>query len=242
MRKLRTLVVCLGFASIVRGQESFEIASIKLHPGIITFSADPSVKGNRVTATASTLFDLIEVAFHARRDQILGAPGWAGSDHYDLEAKAGASVITTGQMRQMLQTLLAERFQLRIHHETREVPMYALVVGKKGPKLRESSPDEEPRGRIAGDGLGVHMVVANGTMSQLANRLSSNGAGRPVIDKTGLTGIYSYKLDWANEAGTDSELPSLSVALQEQLGLRLEPAKGDSDVIIIDRVERPSQN
>jgi uncharacterized protein (TIGR03435 family) len=242
MRKSRMVVVCLGFVTTLSGQETFEVASVKPHPGMISFSADPAVKGNRVTATASTLLDLIQVAYHARRDQILGAPGWAESDHYDLEAKAGADVISPDQMRRMLQILLGERFQLRIHHETREVPMYALVVGKKGLKLKESSSDEAPMGRIRGDGSGMHMEVAQGTMAQLATRLSGNGAERPVVDKTGLTGMYSYKLDWVNGAGADTELPPLLVALQDQLGLRLEPTKGTSDLIVVDRVERPSAN
>jgi uncharacterized protein (TIGR03435 family) len=242
MRVTATVVVCLGMAAFVQAQESFEAASIKPHPGVVTFAADPSVKGNRVTATASTLLDLIESAYHARRDQILGAPGWVDSDHYDLEATAGASAITTDQMRRMLQTLLAERFQLRIHRETRAVPMFALVVDKKGPKLRDSLPDEPSKGRITGDGSGMHMEVAKGTMAQLADRLSSNGAGQPVMDKTGLTGIYSYRLDWVNAPGSDSELPSLPAALEEQLGLKLEPTKGTSAMIVIEHVERPTGN
>lgn len=242
MRTIRTLTVCLSFATIISGQESFEVASIKPHPGIITFAADPAARGNRVIATASTLFDLIEVAYHVRRDQISGAPGWADSDHFDLEAKASANTITTEQMRPMLRTLLAERFQLQVHHEMREVPMYALVVAKNGPKLKEWSPDTAPMGRITGDGSGMHMEVSKGTMAQLASRLSSNGAGRPVTDKTDLTGVYTYKLDWVNAPGSDSELPLLVVALQEQLGLKLEAIKGVSDIIVIDRAERPSVN
>lgn len=242
MRVTTTLFVCLSAAVAARGQESFEVASVKPHPGIITHASDPSVKGNRVTATATTLLDWIEVAYHARRDQIVGVPGWVDSDHFDLDAKADAATITTEQMRRMLQALLAERFHLRVHHETKAVPMYALVVGKNGAKLQESSPDEPPKGSITGDGTGMHMEVARGTMAQLANRLSSNGAGRPVIDQTGLTGIYTYKLDWVNTPGGDSELPSLSVALQEQIGLRLEPTTGPSDMIVIDHAERPSAN
>jgi uncharacterized protein (TIGR03435 family) len=242
MRVTATVAACLGVVAFVQAQESFEVASIRPHPGIITFAADPRVKGNRVTATASTLLDLIESAYRARRDQIVGLPGWADSEHYDLEATAAASAITVDQMRRMLQILLSERFQLRIHHETRAVPMYALVVDKKGPKLRESSPDDPPKGRITGDGSGMHMEVAKGTMAQLANRLSSNGAGQPVMDSTGLTGIYSYKLDWANAPVADSELPALSIALQEQLGLRLAPTKGESDIIVVEHAVRPSAN
>lgn len=249
MRKNLTLVVCLGLTMVLYGQDAFEVASIKPHPGIIQYSADPRVQGNRVTGTASTLIDLIEVAYNVRRDQIQGAPGWAESEHYDLEAKAGEAKITTAQMRRMLQTLLATRFQLRIHHETKEVPMYALVVDRKGPKFKESSPDEPLKGGIRGDASGMHMEVTKDTMSNLARRLSSNGAGRPVVDRTGLTGIYSYKLEWTNSphadfdsAGAQSDLPSLAEALREQLGLRLEPARGASEMILIDAVERPSAN
>src|SRR5579872_1787212 len=122
MRKSRVGVVCLSLAGVVFGQSSFEVASIKAHPGIITSSSDPRVKGSRVTATASTLLDMITTAYHVRYDQISGAPGWASSEHYDLEARAGDQPITNEQMRTMLQALLADRFQLRVHRETREIP------------------------------------------------------------------------------------------------------------------------
>jgi len=224
------------------GQGSFEVASIKPHPGEVTFSADPTVKGNRVTATASTLIDMITVAYHVRYDQISGAPGWARTDHYDLEATVAAGAIDREQMMSMLRTLLAERFQLRIHRETKEVPTYALVVSKSGAKLKESSPTEEPKGQTSGDGSGMHMNVCQGTMAQLAARLSGNGAGRPVIDRTGLTGKYSFKLDWVNAPGVESDRPSLAMALQDQLGLRLEPALGPSEIVVIDHAERASAN
>jgi uncharacterized protein (TIGR03435 family) len=242
MRKCAAIVVCLILEATAGGQESFEVASIKPHPGIITHSADPSVTGNRVVAIASTLLDLIETAYRVRGDQISGAPGWAGSDHYDLNARAGASTITREQMRLMLQALLAERFHLRIHRETKEVPMYLLVVNKNGARLKESSPAEERKGQITGDGSGMHMQVSQGTMAQLAERLSSNGAGRPVADRTGLLGKYSFTLDWVNTVGPESEAPSLHVALEEQLGLRLESAKGASEVIVVEHVEKASAN
>jgi uncharacterized protein (TIGR03435 family) len=229
-------------AAIAYSQEAFEVASIKPHLGEITFSADPAVEGNRVTGTASTLVDLMTVAYHVRYDQISGAPGWAKSEHYDLEASAGPAAITREQMRAMLQTLLAERFQLRVHREAREVPMYALVVAKGGPKLREWSAGEEPKGQISADRSGMHMEVCKGTMAQLATRLAGNGAGRPVIDKTGLERIYCFKLDWVNDPGAESELPSLFVALEGQLGLRLEATKGAGEFIVIDRAARASGN
>jgi uncharacterized protein (TIGR03435 family) len=243
------LVVCLNAAGLLCAQPSFEVASIKLHPEPISYSADPSVKGNRVVATASTLRDLITSAYHIRYDQLLGGPSWIGSDHYDVEAKVdGGREITMDQMRTMLQALLAERFHLQIHREMREVPMYALVVSKNGPKLKESASTDEPTGRITGNGSGrMHMTVAKGTMAQLALRLSGNGAERPVMDKTGLNGIYTYQLDWlrgmpSGTAGPESDVPSLFVALQEQLGLKLEPTKGSSETIVIDHADKPSAN
>jgi uncharacterized protein (TIGR03435 family) len=243
-RKSWVPFVCLNAAGILWAQATFEVASIKAHPGIVTYSADPSVKGNRVTAAASTLLDMMTVAYHVRYDQILGGPNWIRSDHFDLDARAeGDGVRSLDQIRPMLQALLADRFQLTVHRETREVPMYALAVNKNGPKLQESSAADEPKSQILADGTGSHMEVSQGTMAQLALRLSGNGAGRPVMDKTGLTAKYSYKMNWVNGTpGADSEWPSLFVALQEQLGLKLEPTKGPSEIIIIDHAEKPSVN
>jgi len=238
MRKISWLLfVCLN----ALGQASFEVASIKPHPGIITYSADPSPKGDRVVGVASTLIDMITTAYNVRYDQISGGPDWTKSDHFDLEAKASAP-ITRAQMRPLLQALLGERFKLQIHRETKEVPMYALVVAKGGAKLHQ--PNEENRGdiRVGPDAI-MHLTVSKGTMAQLAERLSSNGAGRPVMDRTGLTGAYSFKLDWINGTpGIDAAAPSLFVALEEQLGLKLEPIKGPGEVIVIDHAEKPTAN
>jgi len=241
VRRNTVLAVCLCAPIIAWGQESFEAASIRLHPGVITRSSDPAVTGNRVKAVASRLLDMIYTAYHVRPDQVVGLPGWVASEHYDLEATAGRA-ITVEQMRAMLQTLLAQRFQLQVHRETREIPMYSLVLGKNGPKFKQSEVDETPQGSIMGDGVVMHMVVAKGTMAQLASRLSSNGAERPVMDKTGLSGIYSFKLNWVNDTAAAGELPSLAVALQEQLGLKLEAAKGPVEFIVVDHVEKPSAN
>src|SRR5262245_15292251 len=119
----------------------FEVASIRLHKGAVTFSADPAVRGSRVIGTASTLADMITVAYGVRYDQISNGPSWITSDRFDIEAKAPGDVPPTAeQARLMMQNLLAERFQLRMHRETRDFPVYALVVGKNGPKLKTSDP------------------------------------------------------------------------------------------------------
>jgi uncharacterized protein (TIGR03435 family) len=224
---------------------SFEVASIKLHPGTITMSSDPAVRGRRVTGTASTLLDLITTAYGVKYEQVSGGPGWVDSDHYDIDAKAeGEGTLTKEQARQMLQTLLAERFQLKIHRETKEVPVYALVVGRNGPKLKETSADAPGNNFVRGSGAGLHMEATRGTMEQLARQLS-NTAGRPVVDKTGLTGYYAYTLDWIPASRTpepDSDTPSMLTAIQEQLGLKLERARGPIEMLLVDHAEKPSEN
>jgi uncharacterized protein (TIGR03435 family) len=243
------LLVCLNVLGIATAQPpqrlTFEAASIKPHPEPITYSADPSISGTRVTATASTLLDLITSAYGVRYNQVSGGPGWIKSDHYDVAARAeGEGALTMNQVRPMLQSLLADRFQLKAHRETREVPMYALVVNKNGPKLKEVPPDVDGRmGGISATNSSMHMTVSKGTMEQLALRLSGNGAGRPVLNKTGLTGYYAYSLDWVNGTpAPDSDTPSLFTAVQEQLGLKLEPINGPTEMLIIDHAERPTGN
>jgi len=223
-------------------QVSFEVASIKLHPEPVTFSADPSFRGSRMTATASTLLDLITAAYEVRYEQIAGAPGWAGSAHYDIVAKAeGEGPISNDQGRQMLQTLLAERFQLKLHRETKEVPVYALVIAKGGHKMKESTVDV-PHNFIRAGASGIQMDVTRGTMEHLARQLT-HSAGRTVIDRTGLQGYYAYKLDWVPPAGdTGADTPGLFTALQEQIGLKLEASKGAIQMLVVDSAARPTEN
>jgi uncharacterized protein (TIGR03435 family) len=224
---------------------SFDVASVKLHKGVITYSADPAVHGRTVTGTASTLRDLIEYAYAFRSDQISGEPAWALSDYYDLDAKAdGEGTLTTAQSRLMVQTLLADRFQLRVHRETQEVSIYALVVAKGGPKFKASPSGATGGSSVRAGDKGIHMEAKRGSMEQLARQLS-NTAGRPVMDRTGLTGSYAYTLDWFPEdraTSPDPDAPSMFAALQEQLGLRLESTKGPMERLVIDHVEKPSEN
>ncbi len=151
----RTVVLLIA---AVGQAQSFEVASIKLHPGEVTISADPAVRGPRVISTASTLLDMITNAYGVRYDQISGAPNWAGSDHYHVDAKApGHTPPTAAQARLMMQALLAERFQLKLHRETRQVPVYELVIDKNAPKLRGGVPGEPPGGSMRTIAGGLHM-------------------------------------------------------------------------------------
>jgi len=244
MKHRFSVAAILGILPTISAQ-SFDVASVKLHPGVVTFSSDPAIHGRTVTATASKLRDLIEYAYAVRSDQISGEPTWAASDHYDLDAKAeGEDTLTTAQSRQMVQALLADRFQLKVHRETQDVPIYALVIGKGGPKFQPSAPDASGGYSVRAGDNGLHMEVKRGTMEQLARQLS-NTAGRPVMDKTGLTGNYAYTLDWFPADRTpppDLDAPSMFAALQEQLGLRLESTKGPMEKLVIDYVEKPTEN
>jgi uncharacterized protein (TIGR03435 family) len=228
------------------GSLSFEVVSIKQQKGQITFSRDPSIHGRRVTATASTLLDLIKTAYGVRYDQISGVPGWASSEHYDIEAKAEDRdvVLTMDECRVMLRAVLAERFQLKAHRETQEIPMYALVVGKSGPKMKPVGVDATGGGFVRSNDQGNHMKTTKGTMAQLADQLSVT-AGRPVVDKTGLQGYYAYSLAWFPANRTmppDLPAPDMFQAVRDQLGLKLESVKGPSEKLVIDYVEKPSEN
>jgi uncharacterized protein (TIGR03435 family) len=242
---MRIPLLLLMAAAQAGNRTSFEVASIKFHPEPITMSADPSVRGSRMTGTASTLLDLITVAYGVKYDQVSGGPGWIRSEHYDLTAKAeGEQAITKEEARQMLQQLLSDRFQLKIHREPKEVPVYALVVGKSGSKLKETAADTPGNNVTRASSNGMHIEASRGTMEHLARQLSGS-AGRPVVDRTGLSGYYAYKFEWFPvnpTAEADPDRPSLFTAIQEQLGLRLEPSKAPFDMLIIDSAAKPTAN
>jgi uncharacterized protein (TIGR03435 family) len=189
--------------------------------------------GRVVSAPAGvTVRKLILEAYHLTAYQLSGGPGWLDSDRFDLEAKAeGAS---ENQLRQMLRTLLAERFQLVLHRETKEMPVYALIVGKNGPKFHEwKEGDPLPAFGSGGHAENFRDV---GTIQRLADVLSAGpDLGRPVLDKTGLKGVYLFYVEW--DAGEDF-LP----AMQQQLGLKLESQRDPVDTLIIDHIDKPTTN
>ena len=236
---------------------AFEVASIK--PG------DPKEPrfgimlrpGGRFTTTNATLRQLIGFAYDVRQNQITGGPSWGDADQYNIEAKPdGSFSVPTGQrgaelIRQMLQSLLAQRFHLKVHQEIRDEPVYELVLAKGGPKLKDSAGGENESERI-----GRGTFTATATPIALLLKPLSQVLGRSIIDKTGLTGSYDFTLQWTPDSGqyrslggapipdppADSDSVSLFTALQEQLGLKLESAKGSVEIIVIDSAEKPSEN
>lgn len=244
---------------------AFEVVSVKLHPvpaGSLVMrlpSGTPRTSGNRFSDRMTTLTNLIMDAYGVQASQIFGLPRWGqvpDGDHYDIEARA-EGVPTTDQLRRMLQSLLADRFQLKLHRETRELPVYALVIGKNGPKFREIGPEAPKPGKSAPrqeedavpKSTSAPSPVLRGAVSQLV-WLLSGVVDRPVVDRTGLTGRYEFpNLDWRGFGRErrglqpDSE-DSLSVfaAIQRELGLKLEPRKDSVETLTIDRAEKPTEN
>jgi len=254
---------------------SFEVASVKPnHSGSnnVSISLPPS---GRFVATNIPLRMLIRMAYKVQNFQITGGPGWINSDKFDIEAKPESSPAVDirkltrdqfdafqEQQRLRVQALLADRFELKLHRDTKELPVYALVVAKSGSKLHEVAPGSttpNPQGRMQmmrGELTG-HEVKLSFLTSVLSNEL-----GRTVIDKTGLNGAYDFTLKWTPDESQgrmfkgpgpgpespdsapppESSGPSIFTAIQEQLGLKLESTKGPVEILVIDQVERPTEN
>jgi bla regulator protein blaR1 len=245
-------------ASVPASRESpaFEAASVKpTNPSRVgsTFNFAPG----EVQIGGGTLRRIVEMAYDLRTFQILGGPAWLDADRYDISAKNDAALKDLGkkeremEMRLRLQTLLADRFQLKVHRETREWPEYALVVAKGGTRLKE--PDSG-----IGDGISAECGVMKGTRTTISNlaMVLSRQVGRPVLDRTGLSGRYDFEMSYTPDNGCGSrppdgvatisdtltDRPSLFTAIQEQLGLKLESIKGPVEVIVIDRAVKPEPN
>ena len=269
-------------ASTVDSKFVYEVASIKPNK-----SGDNRIRlmvtPDSLSATGATPQMLIVSAYGIQDDhQISGAPDWLQSERYDIEAKMDSAIadelrkIDSDDQRRaarqhMLQALLADRFKLTIHRESKELPIYTLVIAKGGPKLPEAKPGDTypngfkgPEGR---PGTGMmrgrdgHVTGQGVPLANLVGMLSRQ-LGRTVIDKTGLAGKYDFTLQWTPDesqgpmfkgadggpqgsnsvAPPESAGPSLFTAIQEQLGLKLESQKGPVEIIVIDHVEKPSEN
>ena len=224
---------------------SFEVASIKL--------SDPeshrqgfSTEGHRVTLHGETVTAMMMFAYGIHHKQIVGSPEWAGNDRYDVSGVADAEgEPDTKQLQEMVQKLLVDRFGLKFHHEQRELSYYAIAVAKGGPKIAKSA-DQDGNSDQTGNGSSkqMEMKFTNNSMPEFALGMTFF-EDRPVVDETGLKGKYDFTLRWQpNETATNEEgaPPLLFTAIEEQLGLKLEPKRGMVDVMVVDKVERPSEN
>ena len=235
----------------------FEIATVKpSKPDERGFGINVR-PGGAFGTVGTTLRDLITFAYGVQARQIIGEPGWGGSDKFDISAKPDIEGIPNNrQIRSMMQKLLADRFQLTLHHDKRELTVYAISVGPGGPKMTKSQSNGVGLPGLGFRGLGS-MMARNATVGDVATLLQSMVLDRPVVDQTGLTDRYDLTLTWAPDetqfrvrgdpppfppvADIDAR-PDLFKAMQEQLGLKLESTKAATDVLVIDRVEKPEGN
>jgi uncharacterized protein (TIGR03435 family) len=231
----------------------FAVASIHPHQGPLRVMMGFAASGPRLTLEGYNLRALVMEAFNVRHYQVSFTGSNVGPDedeniNYDISAVAdGSDSPTKDQFRQMLQALLADRFKLKFHRETREMPVYALVVGKNGPKFKQSAPETVSYGFFGVHGRNQTMTASKITMGGLANDIwNSFGPHLPVIDKTGLTGTYDLKFEATPEyrINNNAQPEDISIfdALQDQLGLKLETQKANIEVLVVDHMERPSEN
>jgi uncharacterized protein (TIGR03435 family) len=205
--------------------------------GLYSMSSFPT---NLFTLRNAPLAFLIQFAYHIEsQDYISDEPAWMDSQEYDISAKVeGDQQLTLEQMRPMLQRLLEQRFHFAAHHETKMVSGFALVVAKGGPKLMPGKDDSKPSAQMLPSRLDATHMDLEHFAGVLAHR-----AGQPVVDKTGLPGIYDYKLSYAPANDPNSSFPDFFTALQEQLGLKLVPQNVPVDFLVIDHVDKmPTEN
>jgi uncharacterized protein (TIGR03435 family) len=216
---------------------AFEVASVRMSPPDHGPTSLSPPGASTFVMTNAPLKILIQLAYEVDANKIVGKPEWFGTE-YDISAKAEGGVgLTYKQLQAPLQQLLAERLHLAMHRETREVEGYALVVAKGGPKLTVSN-----GGSATPTMARTELKMQNMPLS-VFTVLLGKPANRPVVDKTGLTGNYDVDLKFAPPDSTDSQLPSFFTALQEQLGLKLEPQKIPVEMLVIDHVEKvPTEN
>lgn len=251
--------------------QSFDVISVKPNRSVNSGSSYGDGLSGTFTARNLSLLVLVEYSYDVKEGQIEGLPTWADSEKYDIDAKIDDGAAAQEKLlsrderakltRTRVQSLLADRFGLTLHHETKDLPVLELTIAKGGAKLSETAATPAP-----GDAHpllpGSIVITAPGTersirsnqvpLAMLINFLSGvpEVSGRVLLDQTGLTGKYTFELKWApqhlSDAASSSDTigpePSLFTALQEQLGLRLESTKAPVDVLVIDHVERPSPN
>jgi uncharacterized protein (TIGR03435 family) len=281
MRNLLLTLLLFGVvAAVVAAQDkdaTFEVASVKANKSGESNGMLRMLPGGRVNASNMPVRPIITFAYQLAQYQLIGGPGWLTTDRYDLVAKMEqdvdpASIIpganTPSPMQLALRGLLEERFKLKVHRETREMDIYALVMarpgGGPGPGLKPTTqdcaaaaaaarqggpPPTEPGAPFCGIQGGPGRLRFGGLPAASLAQAFSGPAGRMVIDRTGLTGAWDFELTFAVEGrggpaadAASTDAPSLFTAIQEQLGLKLDPTKGPVDVLVIDSIEKPTED
>ena len=224
---------------------AFAVATIKPH--------DPdsprqgfNARGDRFTIQSQTVTSLLLFAYSIHPRQIVDTPDWAVHDRYDIDGKSDTEgEPSLRQQQEMIQKLLADRFHLRFHRDKRELAVYAIRVVKGGPRLNPAvHPDAQPEQRGNSRGTELTQIYTSAAISDFVLGMQFF-LDRPLVDQTGLTGRYDLKLRYTTDelhAADSNAAPGIFTAVQEQLGLKLEPVKALADVFVIDKVEPPSAN
>jgi uncharacterized protein (TIGR03435 family) len=240
---MRAAIHAFLFCFLAQQPQSFDVISVRRTAPDSKMPPIQVTNGGGFNANM-TLDFLIQIAYKVKPFQIVNAPAWTHSDAYTINAKPPEGYVpkhpglADDELARRIRALLEDRFQLVVRREPREIPAYVLTVAKNGPKLTPGDENEKfklklGRGKIANDGGGTIALL----VSLLENQLDKR-----VFDETGLTGKYKFNLTYAPENVLDSPLPSLFTALQEQAGLKLESKRRPVDVIVIDKIERPTEN
>jgi len=263
-RMSRTRIVCvtgacaistLLFAAATILSSGFEVASIKpTAPGYTGGKFIVMQSTRHYVVRNYTFKELVGAAYDLPLRLVSGGPDWINTDRYDIDGLTPGETRPSPEQRMLLlRTLLTDRWKLTLHRDRRSLPVYELTVAKGGAKLQESTPETEEflTNRMFNDNH-VLLPARNVTMTQFASVLQRAIVDRPVLDKTGLSGHYNFDLEWTRDETQFGGIPLAKVeapprpdlfsAVQQQLGLRLQSSKGTAEVLIIDRVERPSAN
>jgi uncharacterized protein (TIGR03435 family) len=239
------------FAQAPADRPAFEVASIKVDNSGSRNSGTSTRDGGLFIGTNVSVKQLITQSYRLQDFQVIGGPDWINTAAFDIQARAaeGAVPKETGPrdyskpdtMALMVQSLLEERFQLKVRHETREMPVYILSVGKDGSKLK--APAGQTGSMRANSSNGKMSVVGSGAPVTALATFIGQQLRRAVVDKTNLTDLFDFELNWiSSNAPADEVGPSVFTALQEQLGLKLESSKAPVEVLVIESVEKPSEN
>jgi uncharacterized protein (TIGR03435 family) len=221
---------------------AFEVASIKPNTTGLTGHSISTDAGGRMTAVNVSVKLLMELAFDREDFRIAGGPAWLDAATWDIAATTGKpGELSVSELRPLVQSLLADRFALKFHREIKQASVYSLVAAKGGAKLTPSPESGRTTMNTNLNKASIAIVATKARMEALVYALSVQ-LGRPVTDNTGLKGEFDFKVVWTPDQVADTSGPSLFTALQEQLGLRLESTKGPEEVIVVDSVQKASDN
>ena len=225
----------------------FEVATIK--------PASPDARGNSINnrpgifeVRNGSVRSLVQYGYSIHPAQVIGGPDWINSDRFDITAKLEQQESETDpnrvstrdkRGRSAVRALLVERFQLRLRQESRELPVYSLIVDKGGHKL---TPSATGAGRVFTSSSNAIRTMNSEGFSSKGIAENFSFLDRPVLDETGLSGLFDFKLTWSDSLDADATAPSIFTAVREQLGLKLEAKKGQVGIYVIEKVEKPSGN